>query len=86
MVSHTIIHTFKETTREGGQNTVKKLMVVVLTIKEMSYLVVGIFNDMVGLFCVNICDKKFFDYTVCFNSSIIKKGPSLFPKSYKLFQ
>ena len=72
--------------RKGGQNTVKKLVVVVLTIKEMSYLVVGLFNDMVGLFCVNICDKKFFGCAVCFNSSIKKMGPSLFPKSYKLFQ
>ena len=44
--------------REGRQNTVKKLVVVVLTIKEMSYLVVGLFNDMVGLFCVNICDRS----------------------------
>ena len=50
-------------------------MVVVLTIKKMSYWVAGIFDD------------KFFDCAVCINLAIEhKKGPCLFHKSYNLFQ
>ena len=45
-------------------------MMVVLTHKEMSYLVVGIFDDLVARFCINICDNKIFDCAVCFNSAI----------------
>ena len=45
--------------KEWGGNTVKIVgvsqMVVVLTIKEMSYLVVGLFDDLVSpLLCLNL--------------------------------
>ena len=45
-------------------------MVVVLTNKEMNYLVVGLFDDLVGRFCINICDIKIFACAICFNSAI----------------
>ena len=49
-------------------------MVVVLTIKKMSYLVVGLFDDLVGPL-IYICDIKFFGCAVCFNST---KGMNAF--------
>ena len=45
-------------------------MVVVLTHKEMSCLVVGMFDDLVGPLCINIGDIKIFACAVCFNSAI----------------
>ena len=44
-------------------------MVVVLTIREMSYLVLGLLDDLVGSLCICICDIKFFGCVVCFNSA-----------------
>ena len=40
-------------------------MVAVLTNKEMSYVVVGLFDDLVDAFCVYICDMNFFGCAVC---------------------
>ena len=45
-------------------------MMVVLTIKEMSYLVVGLFDDSVARFRINICDIKIFACAICFSSAI----------------
>ena len=46
-------------------------MVVVLTTKEMSYLVVGLFDDLVGLLLFYICDCKIFACAVCPNSTMV---------------
>ena len=52
MMLQTIIYTFKKCKEEGEVNTVNidgsTQMVVVLTIKEVSYLVVGIFHNLLG--------------------------------------
>ena len=45
-------------------------MVVVLTHKKMFYLVVNIFDNLVGPFCIYICDFKLFGCAVCFDSAI----------------
>ena len=49
-------------------------MVVVLTHKEMSCLVLGMFDDLVGRFCINIVDIRIFAYAVCFNLALAWKG------------
>ena len=54
-------------------------IVVVFTIKDMSYFVVGIFDDLVGPFCIFICYTKFFDQAVCFNLATARKGVMPFP-------
>ena len=46
-------------------------MVVVFTIKIMSYLVVGIFDDLVRPLRISICDIKFFGGAICFHSAIV---------------
>ena len=56
-----------ETLNDGGGVQ----MVVVLTIKEMNYVVVGLFYNFVGLFRIYICDIKSFGYTVCLNAAIV---------------
>ena len=45
-------------------------MAVVLTHKEMSCLVVGMFDDLVGRFRINIGDIKIFARAVCFNLTL----------------
>ena len=45
-------------------------MVVVLTIKDISYLVVGLLEDLVARFCIYICDIKIFGCTIYFNSAM----------------
>ena len=45
-------------------------MVVVLTHEEMSYLVVGMFDDLVGPIGINIGDIKIFACAVCFTSAL----------------
>ena len=45
-------------------------MMVIFTIKEMSYLVVGLYDDLAGFFRIYIFDIKFFGCDVCFNSTI----------------
>ena len=57
---------------------------MILTVKEMSHIVVGLIDDLLGLFCIYTCNIKIFGCTVCFNSAIASKGMS-FPKSYNLF-
>ena len=42
-------------------------MVVVLTAEEMSFLMVGIFDDWWALLGIYICDIKFFGCAECFN-------------------
>ena len=44
-------------------------MVVFITIKEMSYLVVDLFDNLVGPFCTYFHDVKFFGCAVCFESA-----------------
>ena len=60
-------------------------MVVVVTIKEMSSLLVGIFYDLWGPFCIYICDMKFFGCTVCFNLAIMRKRICLPPSRITYF-
>ena len=43
-------------------------MVVVLTIKEISYFLLGLFDDLMGPFRIYICDMKFFWLRCSFNS------------------
>ena len=45
-------------------------MVVVLTHKETSSLVVGMFDNVVNRFHINIGDIKIFACAVCFNLAI----------------
>ena len=52
-------------------------MVVVLTIKKTSYLVVGIFDE----FCINIYKIKFSDCAICLVSGIATKAAMAFPNS-----
>ena len=61
----------------GGRGRVKRnnvknkggaQMVIVSTIKEISYFVVSLFDDLVGPF-IFICDIKFFGRAVCFSSA-----------------
>ena len=49
-------------------------MVVVLTIKEINYLVVGPFDDLVGPLGISICDNKFFGCAIGFYSATPSKG------------
>ena len=42
-------------------------MVVVLTHKEMSCLVIGMFDDLVAIFRINIGDIRISAGAVCFN-------------------
>ena len=42
-------------------------MVVVLTIKDIAYVLLGPFDDLVASFCIGIRDIKFFGWAVCFN-------------------
>ena len=76
--------------RERVRNTVENdggaHMVVVLTLDEMSYLLIGIFDDLVPLLCIFIGDMKIFDCTVCCNSAIARKGAVFFLNSYNLFR
>ena len=44
-------------------------MVIVLTHKEMSCLVVGMFDDLVASFRINIGDIKISACAVCFDSA-----------------
>ena len=44
--------------------------------------VIGIFDDLVGLFCIFIGDIKFFGCTVCFNSAIVCKKCHVFSPSH----
>ena len=46
------------------------LMVVVLTIKEMTYLVVGMFDNLVGAFVLIFGTLTFSPALICFNSAI----------------
>ena len=85
MMSKTIIYIFKKCKGGGGGETQSIMMVVVLTTKEMSYLVVELFDDLVRPLCIYIHDIKFFGCTVCFNSGIATKGSHLPPKLYALF-
>ena len=55
-------------------------MVIALTIKEMSYFVVCIFDDLVGPFRISICDVKFFAALFALHRPQRKKSHS-FPKS-----
>ena len=48
----------------------------ILTIKEMRYILVGLFDDLVGP--VYICEKKFFGCAVWINSSMMRKGAMSF--------
>ena len=79
MISKTIIHTFKECKGEGDKTQSKRnggiQIVVILTIKEVSYLVDGLFDKLVGPFCIYICDMN-----LCFNSAIAKKVAMPFSK------
>ena len=62
---------------------------VVLIIKEMSYLVVSVFDDLVCLLSHILynCDIEVFVCAVCFNSAIACKGIMPFPYViYNLFQ
>ena len=45
-------------------------MVVVLTVKEIRYLVVGTFNDLMGPFLICVFDIKFVGCAVYFNSAM----------------
>ena len=40
----------------------------------MSYLVVGLFDNLLGPLLYLFCDMKFFGYAVCSNSAIARKG------------
>ena len=51
-------------------------MVFILTIKEVRYLVVGLFDDLVGP--VYICEKKFFGCAAWINSAKLRKGAMSF--------
>ena len=53
-------------------------MVVVLTIKETSYLVVGLFDDLAVRFRIYICDGKILSL-LCFNLAIACKGTMPLP-------
>ena len=46
------------------------LIEVVLTIKEMSYLVVSMFDDLVGAFVLLFVTLTFLPAFICFNSAI----------------
>ena len=79
MISQTINYTFK--TRKGWKtgNGVKNdgdvQMLFIVTIKEMSYLVVGLFYHLVRpSFRICICDVKFFGCTDCRSSAQANKG------------
>ena len=79
MMSQTVIGYFKKCL--GGVKQ-SKMMAVVLAIKEMRYLVVGLFYNLVRLFSyMCICDIKFFGFTVCFYSSIARKVALPSPKT-----
>ena len=81
MMSQTIIHTFKK--RKGrGWNAVGAQMVVCLIIKEMSYSVMGLLDDLVGplLFLF-----LWFGCTICFDSAIWRKRSVHFPKVTQFF-
>ena len=56
----------------GKWNGSSAQMVIVLTTKEMIYLVVGVFDDMLGplSYIQYICDITFFVCNVCFNLTI----------------
>ena len=50
---------------------------VVLTIEELSYVVVGLFDDLVGPFRICTCGVKFFGCAVWFNPAVAKKRSRL---------
>ena len=68
---------FSKRVRGGERNTVINdvgaIIVVVFTISEISYLVIGLLSDLVRPLCFDACDFKFFGYTVRFNSAVAKK-------------
>ena len=45
-------------------------ILVVLTPKKMSYVVLGLFDNLVDPLRIYICNIKFFGCVVCFNSAI----------------
>ena len=49
-------------------------MVVVLTRKEMSCLVIGMLNNFVARFLINIGDIMIFASAICFNLAVALKG------------
>ena len=60
-------------------------MVDVLTIKKMSYLAVGLFDDLVARFRINICEIKIFACAVCLNSVVARKEIMPFPLSHIIY-
>ena len=55
-------------------------MMVALTIKQMSYVVLRIFDDFVRLLSYLLFNIKFFGCDLCFSSAIARKGNIGFPK------
>ena len=56
---------------------------VVFTITKVNYLVVSLFNDLLGPFwyLLYICSIKFFGCTICLVSGIAKKVTGTFAKT-----
>ena len=55
-------------------------MMNALIIKEIKYVALGLFDDLMDPLIIYMYYIKFFDCAVCFNLAIAKKWPCLSPK------